>query len=201
MDQNKDQDFSSTPIPFRNHTALLLGVALPFLQPAYRHPVELALKFLEFTETLRLFREFHIHGNSSPFPQQDFSFAENNGFFGILNRYVTDLEGLLISLSRICTGDEKELIGMFLNLIRARNFYDMYGDLLKSQFADENGLAGLFSSLSGFGSPLAEAASHQQANSESLSAPASFVPDLSGMLNTEQKETLDLLKSLFSDEL
>lgn len=188
MDQNKDQDFSSTPIPFRNHTALLLGVALPFLQPSFRHPVELALKFLEFTETLRLFQEFHLHSNSAPFPQQNVSPSDNAGFFGFINRYITDLEGLLVSLSRICTGDEKELVGMFLNLIRARNFYDMYGDLLKSQSADTGSLSNLFS---GFGVP--------------SDAPLPDFPptgsDFTSMLNNDQKETLELLKSLFSDEL
>lgn len=188
MDQNKDQDFSSTPIPFRNHTALLLGVALPYLQPSFRHPVELALKFLEFTETLRLFQEFHMQNSFSSFSQQTATPADNSGFFGFIGRYITDLEGLLVSLSRICTGDEKELIGMFLNLIRARNFYDMYGDLLKSQFADAGGLANLFS---GFGSP----------SDAPLPSSPPVGGDLSSMLNNDQKETLELLKSLFSDEL
>ena len=215
MNQNKEPDLSTAPIPFRNHTALLLGVALPYLQPAYRHPIELALKFLEFTETLRLYREFHTGVGGYSFSTTAYSFGrpdnsvqnppDNSGFLGVLNNYITDPEALLVSLSSVCIGDEKELIGMFLNLIRAKNFYDTYGELLKSQVADSDGLAGLFSGLggfAGFGNPFNGTPSPQQSNPEpsAVPAPTPFAPDLSGMLNAEQKETLDLLKSLFSED-
>lgn len=208
MNQNKEPDSSTAPIPFRNHTALLLGVALPYLQPAYRHPIELALKFLEFTETLRLYREFHSIPGAYTFSSGAHSFIgpdtsapnfpDNSGFFGLIHTYITDLESLLAALSAVCIGSEQEMISLFLNLVRAKNFYDTYGDLLKGQIADADGLAGLFSSLGGFGgmSP------SQQSAAESSAVPAQtpFVPDLSGMLNAEQKETLDLLKSLFSED-
>ncbi len=176
MEQNKEQDVSSAPIPFRNHTALLLCAALPYLHPAYRHPLELALKFLEFTETLRLFQEFHGPGGSAPFFQRNSPSVESTGVFGLINRYITDLEGLLRSLSSVCTGDEKELINTFLNLVHVKNFYDTYGDLLNSQFTDTSGLASLLSGVGNAGAPFAE----QQTSA--------------------QKETLELLKSLFSDE-
>jgi len=215
MNQNKEPDLSTAPIPFRNHTALLLGIALPYLQPAYRHPIELALKFLEFTETLRLYREFHTGVGAYAFSSASYSsgvskdsaqnFPDNSGLFGVLNNYITDPEALLLSLSAVCVGDEKELIGMFLNLIRAKNFYDTYGELLKSQVVDSDGLAGLFSGLGGFGglgNPFSGSPSPQQSTSGALTAPnpAPVVPDLSGMLNEEQKETLDLLKSLFAED-
>ena len=184
MEQTKEPGVSSMPIPFRNHTALLLSAALPFLAPSFRHSVELALKFLEFTETLRLFREFHSL-NKPDFPTGNYPYSDTTGVFPMLDLYITDLEGLLTSLSSVCTGGEKELIDMFLNLIRARKFYETYGDLLKSQFADSGGLSKLFSGLGGFGG-------FDSFNS----GPA----NLSSMLNEEQKETLELLKSLVSDE-
>lgn len=176
MEHSNEQEHSCVPIPFRNHTALLLSVALPYLHPAYRHPVELALKFLEFSETMRLFREFHLQGNSAPFSPGHSPQNNDTGFFGLINTYITDLEGLLTSLSSVCTGDEKEVLGMFLNLIRAKNFYHTYGDL--------------FSAMQGsLGEP---------SNTTLREEPA---PNLSSMLNPEQNETLELLKSLFSNEL
>jgi len=165
------------PVHFRNHTALLLCTALPYLQPQYRHPVELALKFLEFTETLRLYQEFHMHPGA-PSPKQ----PPEAGLFGLINTFVFDLEGLLTGLSKVCTGDEREIVGMFLNLIRAKNFYDTYGDLLQSQFSDLGSLNNLGNLFSGF-------------SAEQTATPPS------GILNNEQQETLDLLKSLFADEL
>ena len=50
---------NTAPLCFRSHTAHLLAVALPFLQPAYRQPLELAIKFLEFSETIKLYQESH----------------------------------------------------------------------------------------------------------------------------------------------
>ena len=163
-----------------------------------------------------------MHGGTSPFflgspffthpsPTADeFSYTPNNdsGFFGLISRYITDLEGLLLSLSSVCTGNEKEVIGMFLNLIRAKNFYDTYGELLKSQFSDTDGLANLFSGLGDFGnlfqgvqetSPNPSKTPDYTPDTGPLNV-SSFGPDLSSMLNDEQKETLELLKSLFSDE-
>ena len=206
MEQPTASGFPTAPIPFRNHTALLLCAALPYLTPSFRHSVELALKFLEFTETLRLFREFHSCGRPVFSANKD-SNTDNSGFFHMLGTYITDLEGLLTSLSAVSTGDEKELIGMFLNLIRARNFYETYGDLLKSQFTDTNGLANLFSGLDGFGSFEGMFSSKTEPSGsdirstpdEAPNAPA-FPANLSSMLNQEQKETLELLKSLVSDE-
>lgn len=165
------------PVLFRNHTALLLCTALPYLQPQFRHPVELALKFLEFSETLKLYQEFHMHPGAPP-PKQ----PTEAGLFGLIHTFVFDLEGLLTGLSKVCTGDEKEIVEMFLNLIRAKSFYDTYGDLLQSQFTDLSSLGNLGSLFSGF-------------SDEPTTTPPS------GMLNNEQQETLDLLKSLFADEL
>lgn len=184
MDYTTESGESMTPFSFRNHTALLLCHALPYLQPAYRHPIELTMKFLEFSETLRLFQEFHSADGNLLHSFLRSSGQKSNtdtGLFGMLNTFVLDFEGLLRSLSSVCTGSEKEIVGMFLNLIRAKSFYDTYGDFLKSAFTSD-----LFSSGAG------SAAS----------------PDVSGILgglasaplNEEQMDTLSLLKSLFINE-
>lgn len=209
-----ERNIDSSPIPFRNHTALLLSAALPYLQPAYRHPVELAMKFLEFTETLKLYQEFHMTKGSlfySP-PQDTPQTNKETGLFGLINTFILDIEGLLNSLSSVCTGDEKEIIGMFLNIVRVKNFYETYSDLIKMpmMFTPESN----HSSMSETTSEKTEESSYvtpsdedtykenpiQEPTPESLSNIPFFPSDLTSMLNDDQKETLDLLKSLFSEE-
>lgn len=182
MNQKQEHTTNSFSIPFRSHTALLLSAALPYLQPSYRHPVELALKFLEFSETMKLYREFHptegsfFRSQNHPSPED----GKDSGFFGLLNTVVTDLEGLLNSLATVCTGGEREIIGMFLNMIRVKNFYETYGDLMNMQ---------LFSSPEPSPEPSPDFCSE---------ASSPFPSDLSSMLSDDQKETLNLLKNLFS---
>lgn len=180
---------TTASLPFRSHTALLLATALPFLQPTYRHPVELITKFLEFSETIKLYQEFHTK-DANPFSSlfHDISAGKEGGLFGLINTFIVDIEGLLNCLSGVCTGNEKEIITMFLNIIRAKNFYETYGDLLN--------LGSLFSQDSDTAEP----------NREQTPPPAPspsgfpFSGDLSSMLNSEQQDTLNLLKNLFSTE-
>lgn len=224
---------SEPPILFRSHTALLLSTALPFLQPAFRHPVELAMKFLEFSETLKLYQEFHLKTRISP---EDSLPKPEPGMFGFLNTFILDVEGLLQSLSNVCTGDEKEIIGLFLNLIRAKRFYETYGDLLnglmqggglESMFG--GGGSDLLSSLSllnpdlfsaqstenntkqSTGHSMPEGAEHSAestsdkpeagtADSNDSSLSSSYIDSLTSLLNDEQKETLELLKTLFTSD-
>ena len=195
--QHPDNAQCTTALPFRNHTALLLATALPFLQPAYRHPVELLTKFLEFSETIKLYREFHIK-NDNPLSGlfKDISSAKKEGgVFGLINTFILDIEGLLCSLSSVCTGDEKEIIQMFLNIIRAKNFYDTYGDLMN--------LGSLFSQDTPFSqqeeAPESPICKNEQ-NESPISSGFPFSGDLTGMLSSEQQETLNLLKNLFSTE-
>lgn len=263
-------DQNQAPIPFRSHTALLLSTALPFIQPSFRHPLELALKFLEFSETLRFFQEFHTgeFPFGSIFPKAEAS--KESGIFGIINSFVLDIEGLLLNLSKVSTGDGKEVISLFLNLIRAKKFYEDYGDIFNSfltpggdglngLFGDgagnkfsptdllstlsllnpgaafpnfgagnaagensESGNAGVGNAIGGnseSGNVAAEN-SHDTNTSEantpdknapgsttsSSSTPGSTTPDtsymqsLTSMLNDDQRETLDLLKTLFSTD-
>lgn len=225
---------SEPPILFRSHTALLLSTALPFLQPALRHPVELAMKFLEFSETLKLYQEFHLKAGISP---EDSLPKPEPGIFGFLNTFILDVEGLLQSLSNVCTGDEKEIIGLFLNLIRAKRFYETYGDLLNG-LMQGGGLEGMFgggggdllSSLSllnpdlfsaqsagnntdqNTAQPMSEEAAGYAAENTSdkpeagtaesndSSFSSSYIDSLTSLLNDEQKETLELLKTLFTSD-
>lgn len=184
-------------LPFRSHTALLLSTALPFLQPACRHPVELAMKFLEFSETLRFYQEFHLKpsGNSFPFPEPA---KREPGVFGLIDTFVLDLEGLLNGLSKVCTGDEKEIVGMFLNLIRAKKFYENYKDLLSPE------LLSTFFGGNGFPSDVAGETAHTgapvTAPADSFSSSNAYMQSLTSLLNDEQRETLDLLKTLFTSD-
>lgn len=225
---------SEPPILFRSHTALLLSTALPFLQPSFRHPVELAMKFLEFSETLKLYQEFHLKTGISP---EDSLPKPEPGIFGFLNTFILDVEGLLQGLSQVCTGDEKEIIGLFLNLIRAKRFYETYGDLLNG-LMQGGGLDGMFggggsdllSSLSLLNPDLFSAqpaennanrnadqtmpeenAEHTANNTSdkteaetsensNSSFSSSYIDSLTSLLNDEQKETLDLLKTLFTSD-
>jgi len=173
----------STSIQFRSHTALLLAAALPYLQPAYRQPAELALKFLELSETMKFYREFTsetmpIHG---PLHKDTSSVPGENGIFELISRFVIDPEGLLNNLSTVCTGKEKEITGLLLNLLRAKNFYENYGDIL-----------GSFMSADGFNNPFS---SQQTPTPEPQDT-----NDFASMLNKEQTDTLNLLKSLLDAE-
>lgn len=83
---------------------------------------------------------------------------------------------------------------MFLNLIRAKNFYETYGDLMKSMITPEGGGIPFPFSFSG--------PSPEDTTPEPSEVPTQtpFPSDLSSMLTNDQKETLDLLKSLFANE-
>lgn len=183
----------STSVSFRSHTALLLAAALPYLQPAYRHPVELAMKFLEFSETMKLYREFHMTdpGFRRPLHKKDPAPSGSFGIMELISRFVADPEGLLTTLSGVCTGREQEIVGMLQGLLRAKSFYETYGDIL-------NG----FMSTTGF-TDAAESNS-QPAKEEEFSMPdmASVLAGggLTSMLNEEQTDTLNLLKSLLDAE-
>lgn len=193
-----EQKFSTSPIPFRNHTALLLSTALPYLQPAYRAPVELAMKFLEFTETLHTINMFSL------FSKDISKDNKESGLFGLINTFILDIEGLLNSLSTVCTGDEKEIIGMFLNIIRIKNFYETYNDLIKVPMMfspDLNHTPTSEPTSNEFQEPTLQTSEEQNSPNEEIFSNIPFFPsDLTSMLNDEQKETLNLLKTLFSEE-
>ena len=202
MAQYPDNGSAPSPLPFRSHTAHLLATALPFLQPEYRHPVELITKFLEFSETIKLYQEFHTK-NGNPFSGlfQELSHqGKEGGLFGLINTFIMDLEGLLQCLTQVCTGDEREIINMFLNIIRAKNFYETYGDLLHMGSLFSDGTPD-FSTLFPSDTPTEpESASPQTSAPEASSSGVPFSGDLSSMLNSEQQETLNLLKNLFSND-
>ena len=170
----------STPVQFRNHTALLLAAALPYLQPAYRQPVELAMKFLEFSETIQFCRQnklpkaeaLHALHNSMP---ADSVFS---GIMELVYRFVRDPEGLLNSLAPICTDKEKNIVGLLLNLFQAKSFYENYGDMFSSFMS------------SGFS---------QEAPPQKESDIPIPEGGLASMMNHEQLDTLNLLKSLLDD--
>lgn len=168
----------STPVQFRSHTALLLAAALPYLQPAYRQPVELAMKFMEFSETIQFCRQNHLpkaealHALHNTIPND----SVFSGIMELIYRFVQDPEGLLTNLSPICTDKEKNIVGLLLNLLQAKSFYENYGDMFRSFMA------------SGFST---EASFKESAPTES---------SLASMMNEEQLDTLNLLKSLLDVE-
>ena len=180
MAQHPDDFTNVAPLLFRNHTSLLLATALPFLQPAYRHPVELIIKFLELSDTMKAYRECQTD-SKNPFSDifRAFSYPQKEGgISGLINTFILDPEGLLCSLSKVCSGSEQELVNLLLNVLRAKNFYETYGDLFQ--------MNSLFSESS------------QEMSSPSFDSPAPG--DLSSLLSSDQQETLNLLKNLFSTE-
>lgn len=168
----------STSVQFRSHTALLLAAALPYLQPAYRHPVELAMKFMEFSETIQYCNQNHLpktealHALHSAMPT-DSMFS---GIMDLVYRFVRDPEGLLTTLSPICTDKEKSIVGLLLNLFQAKNFYENYGDM--------------FSTFMSAGFP----------KEEPSPEPMTPADGLTSMMSEEQLDTLNLLKSLLSED-
>ena len=179
----------STSIQFRSHTALLLAAALPFLQPAYRQPAELAMKFLEFSETMKVYRNIQTTDSGSARPPHS-SAPPTPGLSGIMElvcRYIQDPEGLLHNLSPVCTGKEKNIVNMLLNLMQAKSMYETYGDLFQE-----------------FMSAGTTAPPEPSGDTGDFSMPdiASVMSggDLSSMLSDEQNETLNLLKNLLDAE-
>lgn len=197
MVPKSDNEPHSSSLPFRSHTALLLATALPFLQPALRHPVELITKVLELSETMKLYREFHPQGSTllSGLRQDEAPGKPESGLFGLITRFISDPEGLLNSLSCVCTGDEKTTINLLLNLLRAKNFYETYGDLMTTFMSSDD-----FQNKP----ETPKESPDRTASSDAFSMPdlASMMAggDLSSMLNKEQTDTLNLLKSLLDEE-
>ena len=191
----------STSIQFRSHTALLLAAALPYLQPAYRHPVELALKFLEFSETMKLYREFHPPGDPprKPLHKDTGSSDRLSGIMELVYRFVQDPEGLLHNLAPVCTGKEKEIVGMLLNLMQAKSFYENYGDLFSSLMSAE-GAPDFFAKAPEPSPP--PPADSTPSDGFSMPDMASLLAggDLTSSLSKEQNDTLNLLKSLLDEE-
>lgn len=184
----------STSIPFRSHTALLLAVALPHLQPAYRHPAELALKFLELSETMKLYREFHLPKADSPSPLHKHS-STSPGLDRIMDmvyRFVQDPEGLLHSLSAVCTGKEKDIVSTLLNLMQAKSFYENYGDILKTFMSSD--MSSDFSDTPP--TDIHSTDSFPMPDLTSLMADG----DLTSLLSKDQTDTLNLLKNLLDEE-
>ena len=177
MTPYEDNYSTMSPLPFRNHTSLLLATALPFLQPAYRHPVELIIKILEVSDTMKAYRSCYAE-NNNPFSalfRELIQPKTESGLPGLINTLFTDIEGLLCSLSKVCTGKEQEMVTLFLNLIRAKNIYETYGDLFQ------------------MGSMFSEA--EPSPSSESA---ANFSGDLSSLFSSDQQDTINLLKNLLS---
>lgn len=191
-----DNEQSTLSLPFHSHTALLLAAALPFLQPSYQYPAELAMKFLELSETVKLYREFSFPHDIPSSPQR----KEAPGIFSLISRFIRDPEGLLRSLSSVCADKEKEFVTLLLNLMQAKNFYDNYGDVL-STLMSADGFGNLFTD---------QAPSMQESPAQESPAPEDFsMPDmasllnggdLSSMLSKDQNDTLNLLKNLLDAE-
>ena len=106
---------------------------------------------------------------------------------------------------------------MFLNIIRVKNFYETYSDLLKmpmmfspeakhssnketSSEKDNKDIQEPMTNSFEDTSSTSNEETLQEQNFNPLSNMPFFPSDLTSMLNEEQKETLDLLKTLFSQE-
>lgn len=195
----------STSIPFRSHAALLLAAALPHLTPALTHQAELALKTLELLETLKFYRD--VPWSDEAISGSSHNLEKESGIFGLFKRFIQDPEGLLQKLSGICTGKELDLVRMLLNILRAKSFYDTYGDALQ-MFLSSAMPEDFMQTSTQEKTPDPE--NPQNPEEHPHTSANAFMPDaavsaLSGgnfasMLSSEQKETLDFLKSLLENE-
>ncbi len=207
-------------LPFRSHTALLLATALPFLNPSLRHPLELMIKVMELSETVKLYQSFHPT-SSTLFPgsfhsSQNSSEKEQTGLWGLIQKYISDPEGLLTSLATVCTGKEKEIVSLLLTLLQAKSIYENYGDILSSfmtsdapDFSFMQNMAGApdFSFMQNMTStsntasvPETPSGSDMPFTQNTVSTPDMISQpsprDLASMLTPEQTDTINLLKSL-----
>ena len=86
-----DNEYTASLPPFHSHTALLISTALPFLQPSYRQPAELIMKFLELSETMKYYRELPTPQITPINPPS----GEESGIFALISHFIQDPEGLL----------------------------------------------------------------------------------------------------------
>lgn len=187
----------STSIQFRSHTALLLAAALPYLQPIYQRPVELALKFLELSETMKAYPKipFADYIPQGSLHKSSLLSPEDSGIFALISRFIQDPEGLLHNLSNVCTGKEQEIIRMLLNLMQVKNMYENYGDIFSSFLSPDS-----FPDFSGFQTPpVPDTPSQKECSTPDMASVLSG-GDFSSMLSKEQSDTLNLLKNLLDAE-
>ncbi|WMJ87840.1 hypothetical protein [Anaerocolumna sp. MB42-C2] len=89
-----------------------------------------------------------------------------------------DIEALLTNIRGVCYDQERELIDMFLNFMKAKSLYDTYS-AFASTMASQSGDSENSDGSSGFG------------NSDMMEI-------LSSMLTPEQKSTFDNINTMFS---
>lgn len=110
------------------HTKELMEAALPYLDGKAKQSMELALKTSELLDTLQGF----------PQPSQ-LSACD-------LDEKPIDLENLLLGIQTVCTNQEKELIHMLLNFIKAQNIYQSYQALRNKRELNPSNLENSFES-------------------------------------------------------
>lgn len=182
-------EFSENEYPFRSQTALLLSSALPFIKPRYRHLLELAMKLIDLFESFRLYKAVYDDGFNF---NEDSADSESISF---ISRYVTDVEGLLNALKKNSSGNMQEVFDMISTLANAKKLYETYGDVF-SVFGQQSDKTDNDCNTSEDRCENTNSTYNSDNSSCAGGSSGSLVSSLEGMLNKEQKETLDLLKTL-----
>lgn len=180
--------------PFRCETALLLYSVLPYITPCYRHLLELIMKFLDFYETYKLYRL--IQAEIKEFNENEAAPAS------LIERYVTDVEGLISALAKHSGKNLREITDMIKTLSNAKKLYDLYGvcsDLCEPSCSTqcEKDTQTDHDAPDDCDCPSEDS---PQPDSEPCTTTRQHAPNITSllgdMLNDEQKETLNLLKTL-----
>ena len=162
MDIDNNPKVSSVR-PTRNGLSHILDIvkaAFPYLDSDSQQSVDLLIK------TGELMDAFQTRKQKSSVTA--FSLKKDN----------IDIEALLTNIRDVCYDQERELIDMFLNLMKAKSLYDTYS-AFASTMASQSGDSENSDGSSGFG------------NSDMMEI-------LSSMLTPEQKSTFDNINMMFS---
>ena len=171
-DPNKNHDYNeesihleSTSIPYANENKTkrildILKAALPHVEVQSMRTVQIMVKATELIDTI----------NSRYFELSTLNLNEGKG----------NMEEMLNSIREFCTGKEREIVDMILNVIKAKNLYQTYQMLSSLNFNDDSDTEG---------NPFAEFGFDNNVDMMEI---------LSSMLTPEQQSTFETLNMILS---
>ncbi len=144
-----------------SHIMDIAKAAFPYLDSDSQQSVDLIIKTGELMDAFQSFRQ---KGSVTTFS---------------LRKENIDIEGLLTNIRSVCYGQEKELIDMILNFMKAKNLYDTYSAFTSTMAFQSGDSENSDDSSGGFGNQ-------------------DMMEILSSMLTPEQKSTFDNINMMFS---
>lgn len=159
--KNNENERSSDPL---NHTMEIMKAAFPFLDSDTQKSMDFLLKASDMISSL-----------------QNIQNTEHISAYSLRKKNI-DLEGLLNNIRNVCYEKEREIIDMILNMIQAKNMFQMYHEFSKTMSSSSNDT---------------EYDSNSDNNFTTMFGNGNMADILGTMLSPEQKDTFDNIQMLF----